>query len=233
MSAALVSCIVPVFNGERYLGEAIGSILAQSHRPLEVIIVDDGSTDSTPQVAAGFGDEVRYLRQDNRGVGSARNRGIDEARGEYLAFLDADDLWGSEKLRRQLARFAGRPELDYCVSHVQNFWVAELETEAQRLRDHRRAKAVPGYVAQALLARRSLFASVGGFDPAIRFAETIEWFMRADRCGAVSELLPEVLVFRRLHPANSTRNSGSQSHDEVLRLLKQRLDESRRRGRHE
>lgn len=231
MSAPLVSCIVPVFNGERYLAEALASIFAQTHRQLEVIVVDDGSTDATPQVAARFGDAIRYVRQDNGGCGSARNRGIAHASGEYVAFLDADDVWDREKLERQLARFGERPELDYCVTHVQNFWVAGLEAEAERLRNHRRAKPVPGYVAQALLARRSLFASVGGFDPSIRFAETIEWFMRADRNGAVSELLPDVLVFRRLHPSNHTRSSGSRSQDEVLALLKQRLDERRRRGR--
>jgi glycosyltransferase involved in cell wall biosynthesis len=230
VSAPLVSCIVPVFNGERYLAEAIESILAQGHRPLEVIVVDDGSTDTTPEVARSFGDAVRYLRQDNAGCAAARNRGIEVARGEYIAFQDADDVWSRDKLSRQLARFAARPELDYCVTHVQNFWVAELEAEAERLRDHPRARALPGYVAQALLARRSLFASVGGFDPAVRLAESIDWFMRADRSGAVSELLPEVLVFRRLHASNSTRHGASEAQEAVLRLLKRRLD-ARRGGR--
>src|SRR3954451_22735593 len=89
--APLVSCIVPVFNGERYLREALQSILAQSYRPIEVVVVDDGSTDRSPVVVAGFGREVRYLRQENAGPAAARNHGVQEARGELLAFLDADD----------------------------------------------------------------------------------------------------------------------------------------------
>ena len=94
----LISCIVPVFNGERYLAEALDSILAQTWRPLEVIVVDDGSTDGTAHIAAGYGAEVSYIHQANAGPAAARNRGLDAARGEFIAFLDADDLWHKDKL---------------------------------------------------------------------------------------------------------------------------------------
>ncbi len=116
MNSPLISCIVPVFNGERYLREALDSIFAQTYRPLEILVADDGSTDRTPYIAAAFGNRLRYLRQDNQGPAAARNLGIRAATGEFIAFLDADDVWHPEKLERQMARFQVRPELDYCVT---------------------------------------------------------------------------------------------------------------------
>src|ERR687893_681850 len=101
MSAPLVSCIVPVFNGERYLQAALDSIFAQTYRSLEVLVVDDGSTDNTAAIVGSYGDRVRYLQQDNHGPSAARNRGIEAATCEFIAFLDADDLWHAEKLERQ------------------------------------------------------------------------------------------------------------------------------------
>src|SRR5215468_9302617 len=116
MNSSLISCIVPVFNGERYVREALDSILAQTHRPLEIIVADDGSTDGSANVVAAFRDGVRYLRQSNQGPSSARNLGIRAALGDFIAFLDADDLWHPQKLQRQMDRFKTRPELDYCVT---------------------------------------------------------------------------------------------------------------------
>ncbi|MGB7951879.1 MAG: glycosyltransferase family A protein, partial [Candidatus Binatia bacterium] len=93
MNPPLISCIVPVFNSEKYLGEALDSIFAQSYRPLEVIIVDDGSTDGTSAVAAGYQDRVRLLKQSNQGPGATRNYGVRASQGGFVAFLDPDDLW--------------------------------------------------------------------------------------------------------------------------------------------
>jgi glycosyltransferase involved in cell wall biosynthesis len=137
MDQPLISCIVPVYNGELYLGEAIHSILAQTYRPLEVIVVDDGSRDGTYDVAANYGDRLRYVRQANAGPGAARNHGLNLARGEYVAFLDADDIWHPEKLMRQMDRFRARAELQISVTHIQNFWILELQEEADRFANHR------------------------------------------------------------------------------------------------
>jgi glycosyltransferase involved in cell wall biosynthesis len=154
MTSPLISCIVPVFNGERYLGETLESILAQTHRPIEIIVVHDGSTDGTARVTAGYDERVRYLKQDNAGPAAARNLGLDAARGDFVAFLDADDLWHAEKLERQMACFETRPELDYCLAHAQNFWVPELIEEQKRFHEHRISKALPGYSTGTLLASR-------------------------------------------------------------------------------
>src|SRR5436190_9496549 len=99
MNSSLISCIVPVFNGDRYLAETLDSILAQTHRPIEIIVVDDGSTDGTSAIAAEYGEKIRYIRQENSGVASARNLGLQSARGDFIAFLDADDLWHAGKLQ--------------------------------------------------------------------------------------------------------------------------------------
>jgi glycosyltransferase involved in cell wall biosynthesis len=228
MNSPLISCIVPVFNGERYVREAIDSIFAQTYRPLEIIIVDDGSTDNTAALIRSYGDRVCHLRQNNQGPASARILGLGAAKGEFIAFLDADDLWHREKLERQTTRFQARPELDYCVTHVQNFWIAEMDAEAEKYRQHRISRPLPGYVTGTLLARRAIFDVVGLFNPGLAHGDSTDWFLRAAEHGAVVEVLSDVLLFRRLHPANRSRVLAGKSRDEFLRLLKLSLDRKRR-----
>ena len=228
LQSSLITCIVPVCNGERYLGKALDSILAQTYRPVEVIVVDDGSTDGTAAVAARFGQQLRYFKQSNQGPAEARNAGIRMAVGEFIAFLDADDLWHPEKLDRQIARFHARPELDYCVAHAQNFWSAEMDAEAEKFQQHRISRPLPGYVTGTLLARRAIFDAVGLFNPGLAHGDSTDWFLRAAEHGAVMEVLSDVLLFRRLHPANRSRVFAGRSRDEFLRLLKLSLDRKRR-----
>jgi glycosyltransferase involved in cell wall biosynthesis len=223
----LVSCIVPVFNGERYLAEALDSILKQSYEPLEIIVADDGSTDGTREVVQRYGTRVRYLHQFNAGPVVARNLGLGAATGEFVAFLDADDLWHAEKLARQMARFDTRPELDVCVAHVQNFWVPELREEEERFRTHRLSRPLPGYLTVTLLARRSLFEAVVPFNTALRHGDSADWFLRAAEHGAVIELLPDVLYYRRLHQTNRSRLLASNSRDEFLKIVKASIDRRR------
>src|SRR5262245_57597408 len=102
-SLPLVSCVVPVFNGELYLREALDSILAQSYRPLEIIIADDGSTDGSLAIAREFSADVRYVRHSTAGPAATRNLGLRAARGQFVAFLEADDLWHPDKVLRQMA----------------------------------------------------------------------------------------------------------------------------------
>lgn len=234
MTEPVVSCIVPVFNGERYLAEALDSILAQQYRPLDIIVVDDGSTDGTAAIVNRYGDRVRALRQPHAGAPAARNRGLQAARGEFIAFLDSDDLWHREKLARQMARFTARPELEVSVTHLQSFWVPELRDEAERFRDHPLSQAQPGYVTITMLARRALFERVGVFDMRRSVGDPMDWFVRAAEHDAVMELLPDTLAYRRLHQRNLSWESGASRRmttamqDAVLRVVKESLD--RRRG---
>jgi glycosyltransferase involved in cell wall biosynthesis len=227
VSLPTVSCIVPVYNGERYLAQALDSIFTQHHQALDVIVVDDGSTDGTAGVATSYGSRVRYIDQQNAGPAAARNRGLEAATGDFVAFLDADDLWSPDKLAVQLGRFAERPDLGYCVAHVQNFWEPELQHEAEAYQDQARAQPMAGYVTGTLMAPRSVFQTVGSFDASLGHGDAADWFLRADAQGAAKELLPDVLLFRRLHPANRSRNFAEDSRGEFLRLLKARLDRRR------
>ncbi len=221
-----ISCIVPVFNGARFLREAIASIRGQTYPSIEVIVVDDGSTDETPELLRSL--DVSHVRQGNAGPASARNRGVRMSSGHYLAFLDADDVWHPEKLERQMSRFAARPELSLCLAHQQPFWVDEMKHEEQRLRetDHPFARVHPGYVCQAMLMPRSTFDEVGPFDESLRIGEDTEWLMRAERAGVVREVLSDVLVYRRMHQNNLsyTRYDGGAA--DQLKLV---FDHIRRR----
>jgi len=229
MEASLVSCIVPVFNGERYLKEALDSILAQTYRPLEIIVADDGSTDGTPAVVASYGDRARYQSQSTAGPAATRNLGLKAGRGAFVAFLDADDLWHQEKLARQMARFAARPEVGVCVTHVRHFWISDLAEEERRFQAHGRAEALPGYYTSTLLGRRTVFDTVGEFNPALWHSDATEWFLRAAEHGAVVELLPEVLTYHRLHRTNLSRREAEASRQEYVRLMKASLERRRRR----
>jgi glycosyltransferase involved in cell wall biosynthesis len=221
-----------VFNGERYLAEAIESILNQTYRRLEIIVVDDGSTDETAAVAARYGDRIRYVRQDNGGAPTARNLGLSLVAGEFIAFLDSDDLWHPEKLQRQMACFQARADLDLCVTHLQRFWVPVLEAEQKRFQHHRYSEVLPGYVTVTLLARRTLFDSVGYFNTSRPVGDPMDWFLRAGEKGAVMELLPDVLVYARMHEKNlsvelGTRRMTPTMQNAILDVVKASLDRRR------
>jgi glycosyltransferase involved in cell wall biosynthesis len=223
----LVSCIVPVHNGEAFLRETLDSIFAQTHRELDVIVVDDGSTDGTNEVVAHYDAPLRYVWQANAGPSTARNTGLRAASGECIAFLDADDLWHPEKLARQLALLAERPAVGACVTLIQNFWDDALRDEHESLRDHARAQPLAGYTSVTLLARRSVFETVGEFDTRLKHGDDTDWFLRAEENGVVVEVVPELLVYRRVHPNSRSRQWQGRSRDEYLDLLKAHLDRQR------
>lgn len=227
----LVSCIVPVFNGERFLGEALDSIFAQNHRPIEVIVVDDGSTDRTKSVVEAYAGRLIYFKQQNAGPAAARNRGIELARGEFIAFLDADDFWHPEKLARQLACFTARPELEMCLTYIENFWEKGREQEAQRLRalNHPFAREHIGFGCPVLLARRRVFDKVGGFDASLKQGEDTDWYARTEEQGIIREVLPEVLVHRRMHSANLTLTCTKEDRLKVV-IAKLQRQKKKERG---
>lgn len=229
MTAPRVSCIVPVFNGERFLAEALESILRQTRPPDEIIVVDDGSRDDSGGIARGFGDAIRYMRQDNAGPAAARNAGVALAGGDFLAFLDADDVWLPAKLERQLARFAERPELEFCVTHQQNFWMPELAAEENAYRNQPFSRPLPSFTFQSLLCRRRMFERVGPCNEGLRVASDVDWFLRAREAGLAHEVLPDVLVRRRLHQGNLTR-ADLASRDTLVANLKASLDRRRKGG---
>lgn len=202
MSGPLVSVIVNVYNGERYLAEAIESVFAQTHRPLELIVVDDGSEDGTAVVAKRFEPQLRYVHQPNGGIGSARNHGVRLARGEYLAFLDADDRFVPDKLERQLRAFEADPELEMAFGHVREFISPDLPEEiASRLRDP--VDNVPWRMTNLMLVRRDAYERAGGFSTELKVGVGVDWYARAVEAGLKETIVPEVVLERRLHAANN------------------------------
>ncbi len=224
----LISCIVPVFNGEATVLEAVASIRAQTYDRIEIVVVDDGSTDRTSALVRGLGADVRYVWQANAGPIAARNTGIRSSSGDFLAFLDADDRWHREKLARQWARFVEQPALDVCLTLLQNYWVEELRDEADLMRNHFRSQPIRGYSSVALLAPRALFDRVGFYDETLKHGGDADWFARVEESGATVEVVEEVLVYRRLHSGNRSRQWSDRSQEEILRLMKTIV--TRRRG---
>jgi glycosyltransferase involved in cell wall biosynthesis len=221
MRPDLVSAILPAFNAERYLREAIDSVLAQRHYPIEVIVVDDGSTDGTRALAEGFGPPVRAICQHNTGPGGARNRGVEAARGAWLAFLDADDLWLPRKIERQLAALADEPEETAVFGRVQAFTERDgMVTEI--------GAASSGSAAGAMMIGRSAFDRVGAFRTDLCVGEFVDWYLRASATGIRMKTLPEVMLRRRIHGENLGVRMRAHSRD-FARVLKDDLD--RRRGR--
>jgi glycosyltransferase involved in cell wall biosynthesis len=224
---SLVSTIIPVYNAEEYLAAAIESILAQSYRPLEIIVVDDGSTDGSAAVARQFA-AVRYYHQSNMGQGAARNRGLELANGPYLAFLDADDLWAEDKLVKQMDVLAARPEVDMVLGHATQFRSPELASSDGRAAPHQE-QALPCHLPGAMLIRRRAFDRVGPFDARLRVAEPVDWFARAREVGVRMVMLPDIVLKRRLHDDNlGVRERRSQL--EYVRVLKRSLDRRRAAG---
>jgi glycosyltransferase involved in cell wall biosynthesis len=212
MDRGTVSVIIPVRNGERYLAEALGSVRAQSYRHLEVLVVDDGSEDGTAEVVRRARDpRVRYVYQEPGGAAAARNHGIRLARGHYLAFLDADDLWDENKLGLQVAALAGPGSPpDMVFGHARAFagHPAELPAEPGAPRHE-----VPGYSSGTLLIGMETFRRVGFFDARWRVGEFIDWYLRAVEAGLTHVMLPDVVLHRRIHGDNVTRRAGAARSD--------------------
>ena len=220
----LVSVVIPVFNGEAFLREAVQSVLDQRHSPIEIIVVDDGSTDGTASVATSFPETVRYLRQTNQGPAAARNRGIEHAQGGLIAFADADDLWPAEKLELQLPFLIEDPAIEIVMGRIQQVLLSRTvdgQTQAEELGE----PAFSVNLGSAVI-RKSVFERVGLFDETMRYSEDVDWFMRAREAGVHIATIDAVTLLYRQHEENMTRGKST-SELNVLKALKRSLDRRR------
>jgi glycosyltransferase involved in cell wall biosynthesis len=225
-----VSVIVPAFNAKPWIAEALTSVLSQTVPPGEVIVVDDGSTDGTPEAVRQFGSSVRYERRANSGAGAARNLGLRLAKGEYVAFLDADDLWLPEKLEKQLNLFSANPDIAwaYCDSYIFSDREPGVMTRVGR-----HLKLRDGYIFESLLlgdfiasptpiVHRDVFARVGGFvqQPSwVVFAEDWDMWLRIAQHHPVG-LVNEPLTKYRLTPSGKSRSAaGPWRHMVVMEVV--------------
>jgi glycosyltransferase involved in cell wall biosynthesis len=224
--------MIGVYNGAPYLADAIESVFAQTYRPFELIVVDDGSTDGSGDVAKRYGDALIYAYQENAGNGAARNHAVRLASGELFAFLDADDRFVPDKLERQWAALEADPMLEIVFGHVREFLSPEL-TEEQRASVRPPApQPAPWTAPNLMLIRRDSFQRVGPFSETVRVGVTVDWYARAMEERLRSTMLPEVLLERRLH----TQNNGLRERDsrsQYLHVLKASLDRRRAAAEHD
>ncbi len=198
---SLVSVIMAVYNGEKYLAAAIESVLAQVYTPIELILVNDGSQDGSEEIINSYGSQVLSFYQPNQGQPAAQNRGLHLAKGQLIAFLDADDLYDPYKTTRQIQCLEAKPQLDAVFGYVEQFISPELPPETQK-RWRCPQGALPGYLAAAGLFRKECFERVGLFNENQRIGSFIEWYMRGCEQGVKYELIQAQVLSRRIHENN-------------------------------
>jgi glycosyltransferase involved in cell wall biosynthesis len=221
----LVSVMIGAYNAAPYLGEAIESALGQDYEPIELIVVDDGSTDGTADVARSFA-QAKVIQQENGGNGSARNRAVENASGELYAFLDADDRFTPGKLSLQKAVLDADPGLDMVFGHVREFFSPELDEETRASLRPPAPEPMPWTAPNLMLVRRRSFERVGPFTTAVRVGVTVDWFARAQEAGLRHTIPPEVVLERRLHTQNNgLRESASRS--QYLEVIRQAMERRR------
>lgn len=219
-----ISVIIPCYNGEAFVADAISSVLAQDLAPREIIVIDDGSTDRSAARVARFGEAVRLLRGPHRGIAAARNRGLAAAAGELIAWLDADDLWEPEALRLLSEALAADCSLAGVYGMVEQF-----STECVAERRHVPQDRTAARRAGTMLVRRSACALVGGFDESLTLGEMIDWVSRAEGEGLRLAAVERLVLRRRIHDRNTTIVRRAAQAD-YLRLLHSGLRRKARRG---
>ncbi len=225
----LVSVIIPVYNGERFIRDAVDSILSQDYSALEIIAVNDGSTDKTRDVISDLsGDlsvEIRYFEQDNSGPAAARNRGIKEASGEYIAFLDVDDLWPEGNLRMLVEELSENRELDVVQGYAQ---LSHYNPETGSYDYSGNPEESFANSIAAAIYRKSVFTKVGLFDPTLMYGEDADWFQRAKELKVNIKKVHAITLIVRRHGKNMTYGKDMLELN-MLRVFKKTLDRMRLR----
>lgn len=228
-SYPLISVIIPFYNRDKYLAEAIHSVLDQSYPAIELILIDDGSTDCGAEIAQAFLPRARYLYQPNSGVGAARNAGISAAMGEFIAFLDSDDIWVKDKLTKQMAVLTAHPKMEAVFGYAQQFYSPDVD-DAFRQRIICPEQAVPAKISAAMLIRQAALIRTGLFDTELKVGIDIRWYIAAVENGLQHHVIPEVVYHRRLHKNNGGILQRHNIHQH-LHILKGKLDRQRQNSR--
>jgi len=198
----LFSAIIPVYNGEKYLAAAIQSILDLQYEPFELIVVDDGSTDGTGEIARSYGSRLRYLRNCNGGPATARNFGLRHAHGDAVGFLDVDDLWTENIITGALKCLLTRPDLDIVQGQIQEIKPSAANPIGTAIEYFE--EPYPYINIGSAVYRTNVFARIGGFDESLRSCEDFDWFWRAFDARISKLRIDDVTLLYRIHPAGMT-----------------------------
>jgi glycosyltransferase involved in cell wall biosynthesis len=222
------SLIVPVFNGEHFIGEALSSLRTERKVALEIIVVDDGSTDRSVDKVTALAEHdrrIRLIRCEHRGASAARNVGVRAASEEYIAFLDCDDICPSGRIARQVDKIAARPEIDVVIGET--LWFQELTPNLEPAPGTRYLRILTPVLHSAVF-RRSVFQKYGFFDENLQTSEDLDFFLRLWDEGALFFIEKELASLYRRHPDCITQQTGNHQKSGVLMAVLQKSIARRR-----
>ena len=227
MPSPSVSVLIPCFNHARYVGEALASVLAQTRPVNEIIVIDDGSTDGSADIAHAAAPEANIIRQANFGIGAARNAGLAAASGDIIAFVDADDIWTPQSLQVRMDRMAAAPA-DCVFGMMEQFLSPDLDA-ATAAGLHCPPGQVHARFTGTMIIARAALDRVGRFNPSLRVGEMMDWVARMAELNVSVATVDELVMRRRIHGANTVLRQRT-SHSDYLRVLKASLDRKAQRS---
>jgi glycosyltransferase involved in cell wall biosynthesis len=220
----LISVIIPVYNGEKFITEAIESCLSQTYNNLEIIVIDDGSTDQSGKVVNAY-PMVQYFHRSNSGVASARNFAINKANGSYITFLDADDIMMPNRVELQLQALLNFPDIDICIGHQENFIDTGFDLSIEDWQYYNEREKIN---MMSIFLKSEVFEKVGLFNENYLHSSDYEWLTRAKDFGANVFIMPEILIKRRLHGNNISFLARKEKDLLVFRILKESMQRRRK-----
>ncbi len=223
-----MSVIIPSYNSASFLEDAVKNVLQQGIQPLEILIVDDGSSDDTAAVAAKLSGPIHYIYQENSGPSAARNRGLELACGNIIGFLDADDLWAEDKTERQLALLQARPEVGIVQGFVQ--WMCLVDASSAERRYRPLGEPYASFNLGSALFRRSVFDRIGYFNATLHHSEDVDWFLRAREQGVSILIQENIALYYRIHESNISQDKLKRRAS-FLQVIKMSLDRRKELGK--
>ncbi len=216
-----ITVVMPVRNCAPFVAETLESILAQTYLPLEVIVIDDASSDGTTEIVSSY--SVRgvqhILRTDQQNIYSAHNQAIARARGELIAFMSGDDYWLPKKLALQADLLAANPAFGYAITYSRGFLDENYPPPPETIRETQ-LEVRQGPLLEAVLARKSLFTDYGGFSEAYQISADVEWFARMNARRVAMGVVEQVLVHKRVHSSNTSMVNPALTRAELLHILR-------------
>ena len=216
----LISIMMPTYNNAKYIKQAIESIYAQNYDNIEIIVVDDGSTDNTKGIVQQYKD-IKYFYIEHKGISVARNTALEKSKGEYIAFLDSDDYWLPNKLNTQMQYFKDHPDCEIVFTKYENFFEDEkLKTNKRAMHEKMMEKFLKQYLPSSVI-KKELFEKYGNFDENFSGVEDTEFLYRLLKKGAsISHIIPEVFYIRRIHGQNVTLNYNQDTVKYITAILR-------------